>query len=473
MTNGELFGTDGARGVFEHSNVPGMANSATYQGLAMAMVESIQERENETRPIVIVGGDTRDSSPELRSAAISGAVQAGADVWNVGVAPTPTIAWLAQKYNVAAISITASHNDAEYNGFKPFEIGGSKPDKPVLQDVERRFWENASGPRLSRRFGTVTRRNELAGFYLKHLVRKLGGPETLRGSLVALDGANGAAWNLAPRLFRRLGAEVVEFACDLKAPINRDTGAAHLHGIRGFMASQPGLDLHNNDNFLGAFSFDGDADRVMGTTTEGDAVDGNYWLRFLAGAPGQKGVVGTVYTNTAAREAVRSLGVDFHESDNGDSNVTAMLRSLTRQHGEGYNDGSEVSGHHVRLTHLPSGDGLYMAGLMAVHLAQEGITLSDVRRSMTLWPEKSINIPTGGADGKAVAALETVEVAKNSELERYDNQLRFVIRASGTEPLVRVWAEAPEPGVAESAAGRVGKLIGQLLLTYQQVRVSA
>ncbi|MCA1604059.1 MAG: hypothetical protein LC775_00905, partial [Acidobacteria bacterium] len=368
--------------------------------------------------------------------------------------PTPMIAWLAQEHQVNAIAVTASHNPDGDNGFKLFETGGIKPTRDVLDEVEAHYWQTV-GSDKSRSHATMSRivsRPELADAYLDEIITKLGGPNILQDRLVVVDGANGAASELAPTLYRRLGAEVVEFACNRQGVINRDCGAAHLEGLQAFL--QEHLDLTGDARFLGAFANDGDADRVMGVDKSGRILNGNHWMLHLAN--GQNGIVGTKYTNSALREAVEADGVTFHECDNGDSHVTAKLQELDLTRG------GEFTGHMIDLEHIPSGDGLYMGGWLAAALARKELTLSNVYDSLPLRPELLRNVHVDGADGKAITGSERVQAAIAEEAARYEGAVRVVLRPSGTESLVRIWAEAKQQDIVEAVVDRLTKAVQSL-----------
>ena len=431
-----LFGTDGYRGLANDLTETGI-NPDTFGELAVVYTNLITEQTGQP-PTIIVGSDTRISSSGLREAVCIGAASAGAEVWHIGVAPTPVIAWLAKKYHINAIAITASHNPGEDNGFKPFDVGGLKPARGTLEEIEKRYYddmEHLSGS------GRIIERTGLKEEYLKHTVEALGGDEVLAGRSVIIDGANGAAYDMAPRLYERLGARVIKFACtDDGRLINKGNGAAHLEGVREFISDNPSIT--QVDSFLGAFASDGDGDRVMGVDRLGRTIDGNYWLHQLAAD--QLGIVGTIYTNSALRHAVKKMGVEFHECDNGDSYVTAKLQELTKERGLGYTRGGEFTGHLIDTGHLPSGDGLYMGGLMAAILAGEGSGLTAIRDGLQLWPEKMVGLRVNGTDAKALVAKPAVQDAKKAAEAILGNKGRVIVRPSGTEPLVRIWAESKD-----------------------------
>ena len=431
-----LFGTDGYRGTVNDLQETGI-NPSTFEQLAAVYTNLVTERTGEP-PTIIVGSDTRVSSPALREAVCMGAASAGAEVWDLDVAPTPVIAWLAQEHSVNAIAITASHNPASDNGFKPFDVGGMKPGRETLEEIEKRYFEDKE--RFSGK-GRIIPRPDLKEEYLKRTVEALGGNEVLAGHTVIIDGANGAVHELAPRLYKRLGAEVYKFACENDGTrINKGNGAAHLEGVIDFMDHNPSLT--RADGFLGAFASDGDGDRVMGVDRLGRIVNGNHWMHQLAHK--QIGIVGTIYTNSALRNAVEEMGVEFHVCDNGDSYVTARLQELTRERGSGYTRGGEFTGHLIDLHHLSSGDGLYMGAWLAIRAAQEDAGLADIRDMLNLWPEKMESLRVNGADAKALVAKCVVQDAISAARGRLDKRGSVIVRPSGTEPLVRVWAEAED-----------------------------
>jgi phosphoglucosamine mutase len=448
-----LFGTDGFRGPYDSTTITGRINSQTFEELAFAYASIVTESAD-TRPIFVIGGDTRASTPTLVEAVSKGVTAADAEVWNVGISPTPMIAWLAQEYRINAIAITASHNPSGDNGFKPFEAGGIKPARGVLDEIEVRYRQRAgsNNPLPRAAAGLATSRPELASAYLDGIVAQLGDRSALQNRIVVVDGANGAARELAPAIYRRLGAEVVEFACSPKGVINKNCGAAHLEGLQTFLRERP--ELTGDARFLGAFANDGDADRVLGVDGSDRVVNGNHWMRHLA--RGQDGIVGTIYTNSALREAVRVDGTIFHECDNGDSQVTVKLKELCLTRG------GEFTGHLIDLNHIPSGDGLYMGARLAVALADDHSTLSDAYDSLSLWPELLRNVRVAGVDGHALAGSDIVQTAIFEETARCQGAARIVLRPSGTEPLVRIWTEAKQREVVEAVVGRLTRTVQSL-----------
>jgi phosphoglucosamine mutase len=447
-----LFGTDGARGEFRPDGELGHINGETFELLANAAATSVIGANPDEKPTFIVGGDTRSSSPELIAAAADGAAAAGAEVWDIGVAPTPLIAWLAKQHKTHAFAVTASHNPDKDAGLKLFEAGGDKSGRETLDEVEDLFWGMVSSGMRNAPGGSVIRRQYLKNNYLGAMVENLGGPGVLDGKLMVVDGANGAAFDMAPRLYRALGAEVITFACDPSQPINENCGAAKLDGLKEFLAERPAIT--SDRRFLGAFAHDGDADRVMGVDQTGNIVNGNHWMHRLAF--GEVGIAGTLYTNSGLRQELKRMGVEFHETENGDTHVTKKLQELNaRLCEQRYTRGGEASGHLINLRRLSSGDGLYMAGWLATALAREDETLQDVSSSLRLWPEAKDEVPVGGANAKQIVQSDIVQEA----IAALPRGVRSIVRGSGTEPIVRVFAEAEDQSAAEEAVRDLSGLI--------------
>ena len=442
----EIFGTDGVRGEVGSPHITPEA----FATLGAATALHVQNESGREHPVFVVGGDTRSSSPELRGAVIFGLESVGARAVDIGVAPTPTIAWLARENEAAAVAVTASHNPDSDNGFKPFGIGGDKINGDALDDIERRYRGRRGTVRPRSGSGMQQAFWVNSEAHVDAITRRFG-DGVLEGHTVVIDAANGAAHELGPRLFRKLGAEVIEFATDPKAAINDGAGAASLGGLTERVAGFEGRD---NPRFLGGFAFDGDGDRVMGIDRLGREINGNHWLSRLAIE--QTGVVGTVYTNSGLVRHVKGMGVEFAYCGNGDIQVTNGLRE------RGWQRGGEFTGHLIDLEHLSSGDGLYMAALMAVDLARTGRTLTDVYDELPLWPETMRGIVIApGTDAQAILEGDRMQAVQQGIEEEFGSDARTVVRASGTEPKIRVWAEAVEPGASEEIVRRLSAVIGE------------
>jgi len=421
-----LFGTDGIRGNVgsEHINP-----EAFYDmGVTFACTQpDIGE--------VVIGHDSRDSGYSLAQAAAAGVTAALSTPILVDVASTPAIAHLSSRYG-GGISVTASHNGAKDNGFKPF-VWGEKLTDGAISTFEENYHELRKRS-LQRKLSLNAESDpSMLDLYTQQLQKRF--PEgSLSGKSLILDCANGACSEIAPGFFREyLGAKVIEFASDVKDQINDRVGAANLDGLRQQIAA---LDGSINRDFLGGFSFDGDGDRVMGMTAKGDVINGNHWLSMLA--DGEEGVVGTLYTNNALRRYLAIRGVEFHECANGDSSVTKRLRQL------GLSRGGEFTGHLVDLSHLSSGDGIFMAAQMATQLAVDDQTLQDVFNELPMWPEHMDQIQITPEATRRLRPEIIQEIIKQQLGARLAEDVDVVVRPSGTEPLLRIWAQARDKQVA-------------------------
>jgi phosphoglucosamine mutase len=463
----QIGGTDGHRGIATAEFGAGLINESTFAGLTYALV-GMQQEVGEDGPIVFAR-DTRPSGERLQQAAMAAAILRGAEVINLGVAPTPTAQKVAEKFGAAAaVVVTASHNPVADNGWKGM-IGFGKPDDEAIRGYSERYWDQeASGLVIPSSFADgVRQRPELVTEYEDNVVATIEitfGERPLQNKLFVVDGANGAATSLTPRILRRLGARVECFACDPKGVINENCGANDLGGLKSFLARRP--DITNDPDFVGALANDGDADRMQGVgmiiengiSTFVD-ITGNHVMGAMA--EGQPGIVGTIYTNSGLRSHLTEQGIGFAECDNGDKYVTRTLQAK-RTAGENWQRGGEFTGHYVDLAWLTSGDGLMSAAWFAARTVQKGMTFGDVYEGLPLWNESmfSVRLPEG-TDAKALLASESVQEAIVAT--KGQPNMNSIIRGSGTEPVARVWIESPLEGVAEAMSVRVVESIRRQL----------
>ncbi len=456
-------GTDGHRGVATMEPGAGLINPETFAGLTYALA-GMQADAGHDGPIVIAR-DPRASSEHLSRAAVAGALHAGAEVIDLGVAPTPTAQKVAEWSGAAAtVVVTASHNPAEDNGWKGM-TGHSKPHDKAIREYSDRFWEqHQSGLVIPTSLAdSVERRPELINEYEDSVVATIQGAfgeRPLENKLFVVDGANGAAMNLTPRILERLGARVERFACDPEGVINENCGANDLGGVKAFLASRP--DIVDDPNFVGALANDGDSDRMQGVgvvvqdgVTKFVDITGNHVMGAMA--EGQPGIVGTLYTNSGLRNRLAEQGIEFEECKNGDKYVTRAL--LAKQAaGENWTRGGEFTGHYVDLAWLPSGDGLMSAAWFAARTVQRGMTFGDVHRELPLWDESmnEVRMPEGT---KAEAILAAPPVAEVVSAMQELTDRRVIVRASGTEPVARVWAESPLDGVADGTSAHIAQVV--------------
>jgi phosphoglucosamine mutase len=413
----EYFGTDGVRGVVGESLT---AELVERLGKAAALWCG--------RGRVFVGRDTRASGPELEDAFARGIASAGGSAVLAGVLPTPAVALLG--LDLAAV-ISASHNPPEYNGVKLFGRDGRKLTDAAEEEIEALLDGPAPGG------GEVDHVEVASDSYLEHVLERFG--TDLSGLRIAVDCANGAYAGLAPQAFEQLGAEVTAIGNEPDGTnINVGCGATDL-GLLSQTVRAGGLDL--------GIAFDGDGDRMLAVDERGRPVDGDQSLAVLALDLEVEGVAVTTMTNLGFHRLMEERGIRVLVTDVGDRYVLEALRR------EGLLLGGEQSGHLIWLDGHVTGDGL-VAGLLLCR-ALHGRPLSEAVAVMPRFPQVIRNLPRAGR-GPLPAALVAAVEDVNTEL---DGTGRVVVRPSGTEPVVRVLAEAETEGVAEELCAKVAALV--------------
>ena len=441
-----LFGTDGVRGI---ANDFLTAEVALGIGRAVATVLSTQNRY---RPLVLIGRDTRISSEMLSSALHAGLCSVGADVIDVGVVPTPAVAYLVKKYRAdAGIMISASHNSYEFNGIKIFSGDGYKLPDELEERIESIVLDGEPAPRLAEpdRIGRVRMCEEGARDYIEHLQRTAF--NSLEGLRVAIDCANGSASRTAEELFSAMGAEChMLSATPSGLNINDGCGSTDMRALRTYVLEN-GLDV--------GVAFDGDADRALFIDERGEEIDGDRVLAILSLDMKQRGVlrgntvVGTVMSNLGFSRFCEEHDIRFVAAKVGDRYVLEVM-SL-----QGYTLGGEQSGHIIIRNHATTGDGQLTALQLLSLMKREGKPLSLLASVMRRYPQSLVNIRTT-AEGK-LAFFTDKEIS--AILEEAEHTLgtrgRIVVRPSGTEPLVRVMVESETEEetvrVAEETAERI------------------
>ena len=446
----KLFGTDGIRGtVGQHPITPDVVLR-----LGHAVGRVLKARE--PNPTVLIGKDTRISGYMLESALESGLNSAGVSVVLLGPVPTPAVAYLtrAQRASLGAV-ISASHNAYPDNGIKFFSATGAKlPDEWELA-VEAMM---AEAPQWvdSAHLGRARRLDDAAGRYIEFCKSTFSSHLSLRGMKIVVDAANGAAYQIAPKVFHELGAEVISIGC---APdglnINDGVGATHPEALARTVLEQ-GADY--------GIALDGDADRLQMVDATGRLFNGDELLYLLAAdrlahreAKGQArgpelaGVVGTLMTNMAVELGIQRLGYEFVRAKVGDRYVLEEL------HRRGWILGGEGSGHLLMLDRHSTGDGLVSALQVLRACAASGRTVAEQLADIALFPQTLINVRLQpGQDWQSNQRLKDETQAVEAELA---DTGRVLIRASGTEPLVRVMVEAQDGAVAQASAERLASAI--------------
>lgn len=410
------FGTDGVRGVFG-------------EDLTAELVERLGKAATlwSGRGRVFVGRDTRGSGPELEEAFARGVVAAGGHAVLAGVLPTPAVALLALDLGVV---ISASHNPPEYNGVKFFDGAGNKLTDDSEEEIEALL--DAAGPGG----GTVDRVGVATDSYLDHVVERFG--SDLSGLRIAVDCANGAYSDIAPAAFEHLGAEVTAIgAAPNGENINDGCGATDLALLQETVCAG-GLDL--------GVAFDGDGDRMLAVDGDGNVVDGDQILAVLALHLGVDVVAVTVMTNLGFHRLMEERGVRVVTTAVGDRYVLEALRR------EQAILGGEQSGHVICLRDHVTGDGLAAALLLCG--AVSGRTLAEAAAVMPRYAQVKENVRVSRREVPAAALAEAERL--NAEL---NGSGRVLVRASGTEPLIRVLGEAETEEVAKDLCGRIATLV--------------
>jgi phosphoglucosamine mutase len=441
---GRIFGTDGVRGL---ANRDLTAELALDLSVAAAHVLGDVGAFEGHRPTAVVGRDPRASGEFLSAAVVAGLASAGVDVLDVGVLPTPAVAFLTGDLgaDLGAV-ISASHNPMPDNGLKFLARGGHKLADDLENAIEARLredWQRPTGAAVGR-----VRQDSTAGDrYVEHLLSTM--PHRLDGLTVVVDAAHGAAHRVAPEVLRRAGAEVVAIGDRPDGlNINDGFGSTHLDRLREAVVEH---------GAHAGVALDGDADRCLAVDAGGQVVDGDQILAVLAlslreaGRLPQDTAVVTVMSNLGFRLAMAREGLNVVETAVGDRYVLEAMKA------GGYGLGGEQSGHVIFSEHATTGDGTLTALQLLARVAATGKPLDELAAVMDRLPQVLVNVrgvDRGGVEG-CVPLREAVAAAE-SELGATG---RVLLRPSGTEPVVRVMVEAPEKAQADAVAARLADVV--------------
>lgn len=427
-----LFGTDGVRGVANRDLTPDLALAL---GRATAASLSIGDGA------VVVGRDTRVSGPMLEGALVSGLCSAGADVLLAGIVPSPAVAFLTidEKADAGAV-ISASHNPVPDNGIKFFSKEGFKLSGEVEERIERAMTEPPTDLPEGEGIGTAERLEGGVDRYVAHLLGSLTAP--LTGLRLVLDCAFGAAWNIGPRVFREAGADVVAINAEPDGTrINVDCGSTSMEELSRRVV-ELGADL--------GLAFDGDADRVLAVDETGKEVDGDRLLALCALRLHEAGelkndlLVATVMTNLGLVRALRARGIETFAAPVGDKYVAQAMAD------RGSVLGGEQSGHVIFAAHSTTGDGLLTGLQVAQAVVDSASTFGRLTDLFEPYPQVLLNVPV--KDRSALDDAEGLWDEVHEAESRLGDGGRVLLRASGTEPLVRVMVEAVDEAIARSTA---------------------
>jgi phosphoglucosamine mutase len=433
-----LFGTDGVRGV---ANVDLTAELALDLAVAAAHVLAEVGAISKNRPKAIVGQDSRASGEFLEAAIVAGLASAGVDVYKVGVLPTPAIAHLVASSGAdLGVMISASHNPMPDNGIKFFAKGGGKLDDALELAIENRLNEPWDRP-VGKDVGRVIVDESAAERYIYHLLSSLS--VNLSGIKVVVDCANGAASEVAPEVYARAGAEVIAISNQPNGlNINENCGSTHLENLIAEVKKQ-GADL--------GIAHDGDADRCLAIDADGNLVDGDYILAILAKEWRVQTVVGTVMTNLGFIKAMTENGIAFEKTPVGDRYVLENM--LTN----GHKLGGEQSGHIIMRDFANTGDGLLTALQLMSVMAKSKKSLKELAKIMVRFPQVLINVD--GVNKANLTTSKAIAAAIGDNESKLGANGRILLRASGTEPLVRVMVEAESEVVAGEIAQKLATLV--------------
>ena len=443
---GRLFGTDGARGI---ANSELTCELATNIGRAAAYV--LTEKTTE-KPKVLIGKDTRVSSNMLEMALAAGLCSVGADVVLVGFVPTPAIAFLVKDREAdAGIMISASHNPCEYNGIKIFDGNGYKLPDALEEEIESLVLDDMSPIKfpVGGDVGSVFLRHDYVDLYIDHLVKSVD--TDLSGLKIAIDCANGCASYTAEKLFTRLGATVHMMHCNPNGVnINAHCGSTHMEDLTDY--------INGHDMDLG-LAFDGDSDRCLAVDENGKLIDGDRMIAVFALDMKKKGILNdntavvTVMTNLGFKQFAERNGINVLETKVGDRYVLEeMLKN-------DYQIGGEQSGHIIFKRFATTGDGQLSGAMLAAILAKTGRPASEIASVMTVLPQTLVNIKASpelkeklNTDSEIKAAIEKVK-------KELGKRGRILVRASGTEPLIRVMLEGENIAEIKRLAREVAAVI--------------
>ncbi|MDU0344645.1 phosphoglucosamine mutase [Microbacterium sp. KSW2-29] len=447
-----LFGTDGVRGL---ANGLLTAELALHLAQATAVVlgqgRSAEARKAEGRRLTaVVARDPRVSGEFLAAAVAAGLASSGVDVLDAGVIPTPATAFLIADHDADfGVMVSASHNPAPDNGIKIFARGGTKLPDIVEQRIEHalegeRLQPTGAGVGRIRRFADAEDR------YVLHLLGSL--PHRLDGLHVVLDCAHGAAAGVSPETFKDAGAQVTVIGAEPDGlNINDGVGSTHLDVLAEAVV-RLGADV--------GIAHDGDADRCLAVDAEGKVVDGDQIMAILAVAMKERGalvddtLVATVMSNLGLHRAMADHGIRVLQTGVGDRYVLEAMNE------GGYSLGGEQSGHVIMSEFATTGDGLLTGLHLVAEMARQGKTLAELASLMTVYPQVLVNVRGVDRDGVADEVVQREVAASTAEL---GDSGRVLLRASGTEPLVRVMVEAASEDVARAHADRLAEVVRERL----------
>lgn len=442
----KYFGTDGFRG---RANEELTVDHAFKIGKFVGWYYGLRQGR---KTKAVIGKDTRRSSYMYENALVAGLVASGADAYVLRVTTTPSVSYVVRHGDFdCGIMITASHNPYHDNGIKLIDSGGYKMSPDVLEQVEAYIDGEfeiplATGEQIGRAVDYVEGRAR----YIKSLIESM--PCSLEGFRVAIDCANGASTPIAPRVFTALGADVHVISNEPDGfNINMGCGSTHIERLQAYVREE-GLDI--------GFAYDGDADRCIAVDEYGNVCDGDTIMYVCGAHLAKQGklsgntVVATVMSNIGLFKALDKLGIGYEKTDVGDKYVSACMQE------HGYALGGEQSGHVIFSEYSATGDGINTSLRIMQTLIETGKSLAQLAKPLKIYPQLLKNVKV--EDKHAVMEHEAVKAAAADVEAALEGEGRALIRASGTEPLVRVMVEAPTIELCEQYVNKVVEVIESL-----------
>ena len=450
MTIKKFFGTDGIRGRF------GIDPITPFTVLKLGWAVGTVMRKQYGKGQILIGKDTRVSGYILESALEAGISSAGMDVVMLGPVPTPAIAYLTRSARATAgVVISASHNPFYDNGIKFFSGDGFKISDEFELEIEKTLLETMETV-APEALGKASRMVSAAERYIEFCKNALAPDTNFKGLKVAIDCANGAAYQVAPKVFTELGASVsIMHNLPNGFNINDQCGSTHMADLQAFV-------LEEKCDF--GVAFDGDADRIMMVDKSGNTIDGDQLLYVLTSSKHVKGeleggVVGTLMTNLGLEKRFEELGIPFLRAGVGDRYVLQKMQENS------WLFGGESSGHLICLEKSTTGDGLMAALLVVEALSERDKSLSDIVKEYDVFPQKMINVSIEGASQSAselCSCSEVLEAVSETEKELRDKG-RVLLRASGTEPLIRVMVEGSNAEQVNHCCEKLSEQVKELI----------
>ncbi|MDE7339410.1 MAG: phosphoglucosamine mutase [Lachnospiraceae bacterium] len=448
---GRLFGTDGVRGIANEELTPQLAMQL---GQAGAYVLS---KENQHKPTIMVGCDTRISGDMLANALMAGACSVGANAVFVGVVPTPAVAYLTRKYKVdAGVVISASHNPVEFNGIKFFDGNGYKLPDSLEDEIEALIRNGMQGIKfpIGAGVGKVKYRTDAREEYINHAIQAV--KVELSGMKIVVDCAEGAAFYTSIEALKELGGDIVAIHTNPDGSnINANCGSTHMEELQARV-------VYEKANL--GLAFDGDADRLLAVDENGKIVDGDQIMAIVGNHMKGQGklkkdtIVATVMSNLGFFLMGDKNGIHMEQTKVGDRYVLERMREM------GASLGGEQSGHIIFLDENTTGDGL----LSALHLLQVVVEtqkpLSELAQVMEVMPQALVNAKVPNHKKEHYMDYPEIADAINALNQKFAGEGRVLIRPSGTEPLVRVMIEGKDQKMIEAEARKLAELIQNIML---------